>query len=220
MNPKPNVVTERFKFKERRQGNETIIQFVAVLKKMSEFWEFGTHLEDALRDQLIWGIKDQNIQKRLLSEESFNFKRCVELSVAMEAATNDVNQLQNQNQVEVLYQEPKNEPLMGSRSQRKAVSNSVQQKRSDVVCYCCGAVGHIKPKIFSSATNVIYTTITFVCRAFSRSQKNIRSGIPAGASYSRNCAISYSNVTSLDRNVCPITRQHIVSAITWKMWNS
>ncbi|CAI6374369.1 unnamed protein product [Macrosiphum euphorbiae] len=61
MNPKPNVVTERFKFKERRQGNETIIQFVAVLKKMSEFCGFGTHLEDALRDQLVWGIKDQNI---------------------------------------------------------------------------------------------------------------------------------------------------------------
>jgi len=75
MNPKPNVVTERFKFKERRQGNETIIQFVAVLKKMSEFCGFGTHLEDALRDQLVWGIKDQNIQKKLLSETSSNFKK-------------------------------------------------------------------------------------------------------------------------------------------------
>jgi len=75
MNPKTNVVTERFKFKEWRQGNETIIKFVAVLKKMSEICRFGTHLEDALRDQLVWGIKDQNIQKRLLSEESLNFKR-------------------------------------------------------------------------------------------------------------------------------------------------
>jgi len=57
MNPKPNVVTERFKLKERRQGNETIIQFVVVLKKMSEFCELGTHLEYALRDQLIWGSR-------------------------------------------------------------------------------------------------------------------------------------------------------------------
>ncbi|CAI6346683.1 unnamed protein product [Macrosiphum euphorbiae] len=146
MNPKPNVVTERFKFKEWRQGNETIIQFVAVLKKMSEFCGFGTHLEDALRDQLVWGIKDQNIQKRLLSEASLNFKRSVELSVAMEAATNDVNQLHNQNQVEVLYQEPKNELVVGSRVQRKAMSTGLRQKRTELVCYCCGEAGHVKPK--------------------------------------------------------------------------
>jgi hypothetical protein len=75
MNPKSNVVTERFQFKERRQGSETIMQLIAILKKMSEFCEFGTHLDDVLRDQLVWGIKDKTIQKRLLSEESLNFKK-------------------------------------------------------------------------------------------------------------------------------------------------
>ena len=66
INPKPNLITERYKFKERRQAaNETIIQFITGFKKMSEHCEFGTVLDDALRDQVIWGIRDSNIKKRL-----------------------------------------------------------------------------------------------------------------------------------------------------------
>lgn len=54
INPKPNIITERFKFKERRQAaNETPIQFITSLKKMSEHCEFGVTLNDALRDQII-----------------------------------------------------------------------------------------------------------------------------------------------------------------------
>ncbi|KAE9530092.1 hypothetical protein AGLY_011554 [Aphis glycines] len=70
INPKPNLITERYKFKERRQAaNETVIEFITGLRKMSEHCEFGTVLDDALRDQVIWGIRDSNIKKRLLSEE-------------------------------------------------------------------------------------------------------------------------------------------------------
>lgn len=59
----------------------------------------GTHLDNALRDQLIWDIKDNHIKKRLLLEEKLNLKKCVELCVSIVAATNDVNQ------AEVLFQE-------------------------------------------------------------------------------------------------------------------
>lgn len=41
MNPKPNVITERYKFKERRQAaSESVIQFITALKKLSEHCEF------------------------------------------------------------------------------------------------------------------------------------------------------------------------------------
>lgn len=50
-------------------------------------------LDGMLRDQLIWGLRDQHIKKRLLSEDDVSFKKCVELSLAMEAANNDVGQL-------------------------------------------------------------------------------------------------------------------------------
>lgn len=91
INPKPNLLTERYKFKERKQGSdETIHQFVTSLKKLSQFCEFGVNLDDSLRDQLVYGIKDINIKKRLLSETKLTFKRSVELCLSIEAADKDV----------------------------------------------------------------------------------------------------------------------------------
>lgn len=69
INPKPNMITEQHKFKKRKQLiNETIVQFVTASKIMSEYCEFLTSLDGALRDQLTSGLKDQNVKKRLLIE--------------------------------------------------------------------------------------------------------------------------------------------------------
>lgn len=95
INPKPNIITEHYKFKEHKQlGNETVVQFITILRKISEHYEFDTNLDDALRDQLIWGLKCQNIKERLLSENKLKtFKKCAEINIAMEVANNDVSQL-------------------------------------------------------------------------------------------------------------------------------
>lgn len=64
INPKPNIITERYKFKDHKQAaNEMVIQFITVLKKMSEHCEFGLVLDDALRDQIIWEF-ETSISKR------------------------------------------------------------------------------------------------------------------------------------------------------------
>lgn len=57
VNPKPNTVTERFKFKERKQVDESVMKFITSLKNMSELWEFGKHLNDDLRNQVIWASR-------------------------------------------------------------------------------------------------------------------------------------------------------------------
>lgn len=52
--PKPNSFTERYKFKERRQGSkESIKQYVAILQKMSKYCEYGAFLDDSMCDQLV-----------------------------------------------------------------------------------------------------------------------------------------------------------------------
>lgn len=43
------------------------MSFVTILK-MLELGEFGTYLDDVLRNQMVWSIKDHNIEKPLLSE--------------------------------------------------------------------------------------------------------------------------------------------------------
>ena len=66
--PKPLVITERFHFHRRnqRQG-ESIAEYVAELRRLATHCEFKTYLNEALRDRLVWGIRDESVQRRLLA---------------------------------------------------------------------------------------------------------------------------------------------------------
>lgn len=87
--PPPNFLMERFKFRDRKQlSNETINQYVEVLKKMSEFCQFESELENYLRDQLIWGVQSSEIKRRLLADGGkLSFNKCVEIATTMEQAS-------------------------------------------------------------------------------------------------------------------------------------
>ena len=62
--PKPSVIVERFKFHSRsRLERENVAEFVAGLRRLSEHCQFGTTLEDMLRDRLVCGISDDRIQR-------------------------------------------------------------------------------------------------------------------------------------------------------------
>ena len=54
--------------------------FVSQLHSLSENCGFGDTLEDMLRDRLVCGIRDNAIQKRLLSEHDLNFAKAVQLA--------------------------------------------------------------------------------------------------------------------------------------------
>ena len=59
------MTAERFKFHRQNQHeSETVAQFVVELKRLALRCEFGTFLEEALRDRLVCGKK-----KRANSEE-------------------------------------------------------------------------------------------------------------------------------------------------------
>ncbi|KAL3993537.1 DDB1- and CUL4-associated factor 15 [Sarotherodon galilaeus] len=74
--PKPLVIAERFRFHKRNQGEEeTVAQYVAVLKRLSEHCVFGAYLEDALRDRFVCGLKCETVQKRLLTEKDLTFRK-------------------------------------------------------------------------------------------------------------------------------------------------
>ena len=67
-NPRPPAIVQRFKFNSlKRQPGETVAHYVAELRKLTEYCEFGDTLDDMLRDKLVWGIEDARIQQRLLT---------------------------------------------------------------------------------------------------------------------------------------------------------
>ena len=61
--PKPSEIVERFKFHSRlRKEGENVTTFVAELRKLSEHLNFGESLEGMLRDRLVCGINNDQIQ--------------------------------------------------------------------------------------------------------------------------------------------------------------
>ena len=98
LNPRPLSVVYRCKFNSRfRQQGETIQQYVADLRNLSEHCEFGDQLEKMLRNPLVCGVNDERIQRRLLAKSQLEFKKAMELTTAMETADKNTRDLQNGN---------------------------------------------------------------------------------------------------------------------------
>ena len=63
LKPKPLTIAEWFKFNRRKQGGESIVQFLAELRKLAETCNFGVKLNEQLRDRLVQGLHSEPIQK-------------------------------------------------------------------------------------------------------------------------------------------------------------
>ncbi|CAC5419830.1 unnamed protein product [Mytilus coruscus] len=89
--------SQRCKFNSRsRQPNESVSQFVAELRQISEHCDYKATLDDMLRDRLVCGIKEDRIQRRLLAEPGLTFKKAMEVATAMEMAAKNAHDLQVQ----------------------------------------------------------------------------------------------------------------------------
>ena len=69
--PALNVIHERFLFNTRdKKEDESISEYVTLLRKMSEHCNFEEKVNEHLRDRLVVGVKDEKIQERLLGERT------------------------------------------------------------------------------------------------------------------------------------------------------
>ena len=94
-------VAERFRFYKRNQSKgETVLAYMADLKKLAAHCNFGGNLNEALRDKLVCGLCNVQIQKRLLSETKLKYSKALEIAVAMETAIRDASELQSELQPE------------------------------------------------------------------------------------------------------------------------
>ena len=97
LSPKPLEIAERFRFyKKNQQEGESILSYVAELRKLATHCNFGGNLNEALRDRLVCGLRNMQIQKRLLSEAKLKYSKAVEIAVAMETAIRDASELQSE----------------------------------------------------------------------------------------------------------------------------
>ena len=85
--PKPSPIVERFKFNSRvRRPGESISTFISELRSLAEHCEYGSSLDDMLRDRLVCGINDTQIQRRLLAKKDLTFQLAREEALGQKVA--------------------------------------------------------------------------------------------------------------------------------------
>ena len=92
--PKPLVIAERYRFHKRDQlPGDSIATYVAELRRFARHCNFGTNLEDCLRDRLVCGLSNTHIIKKLLAEKDLDLSKAIQLATVSETASRDAMEL-------------------------------------------------------------------------------------------------------------------------------
>lgn len=125
--PKPSCIMQRLKFNTRsHQQGESIADYVAALRKLTEFCEFGDKLNKMIRDRLVCGINNERIQRRLLSEPDLTYEKALKLAKTAESADKDTLKLKQQDCGQDM--DPPKPPVV-----------LYNNKRRKPACHRCGA---------------------------------------------------------------------------------
>lgn len=155
--PLPSIIVQRFNFHSRSQhSGENVSTYVAKLRKLSEHCNFGDTLNDMLRDRLVCGINNQQVQRRLLSEPDLTFAKALELAQAAEAAERNARELEStvpSAAVNAVLPGQKGGRVRRSKTRRsrptrcyRCDGNHLADKcrYKDSECHHCGKTGHLE----------------------------------------------------------------------------
>ena len=147
LTPPPSEIVQRFKFNSRfRRLGESVSSYVAELRALAEFCNFGGSLELMLRDRLVCGIGDETTQRLLLAEAELTFKKALEIATSQESVSKNVQTLRGfQSRVGTpASQVPPVEPVHLLKTGKQPQTPPEQKSKDSVAtCHRCGRGGHI-----------------------------------------------------------------------------
>ena len=149
--PDPNSILERFKFNKRdRKDGESVADYIAELRNLSRDCEYGDQLEEMLRDRLVCGIGDVNVQKKLLSEgKTLDFTKAQAIALSSEASAKHSKSLSHgasgESQIHKVdntanYSGKKATICFRCGDTRHSSDNCLFKNKT---CFACDKVGHI-----------------------------------------------------------------------------
>ena len=141
--PKPLVIAERYRFHKRDQlPGESIATYVAELRRFARHCNFGTNLDDCLRDRLVCGLSNTHIIKKLLAEKDLDLPKAIQLATASETASRDAMEL---GKTSVPASVHKLAHTSSQRSSTISQSRAPARSHSPAVteeCFRCGRTDH------------------------------------------------------------------------------
>ncbi|KYN14206.1 Uncharacterized protein K02A2.6 [Trachymyrmex cornetzi] len=146
---------------------------MAALQKLSLHCKFGDYLQTELRNQFVYGLKNQRIQSRLLETANLTRESALKIACGMELAEKGVSKLKEENQLETAVdfvgegakhkrtngREDRKGKKANQQGQRKDTSSTnrsnfkqnnkhnnkrFHSKFNDIVCFRCGQA-HLAP---------------------------------------------------------------------------
>lgn len=129
--PKPLEIVESYRFHlSRQESHQSVDDFMIELKKIAAHCNFNTFLDTALRNQLVFGLKNKTIRNRLLEESNLTLAKALQTAKAMELSERGNLEITH-NLKEVSYVQTKNRKkatnTMRQTSRRKMQPNRMEQ---------------------------------------------------------------------------------------------
>ena len=134
--PKPSVIVQHYQFNSRsRRAGESVADYVAELRHLSEHCEFGKTLNKMLRDRLVCGVEEAKIQRQLLAEPDLTFDKAFKLAIAVESAEENAKDL---------WQPISTATINRMQHKKNCHCHSATDcKFKTAECHKCGKKGHI-----------------------------------------------------------------------------
>ncbi|XP_077497623.1 uncharacterized protein LOC144108219 [Amblyomma americanum] len=156
--PQTSVIAERCRFNRRVQlEQESVEDFVLELKHLARKCNFGDFLQDALRDRLVAGIRNEETQRALFTTEGLTFQGACKIALDRELATQQAALLQQRGRSEALNAvgthercDRKTKDSTRGKSQKQKCSRCGKAHTSDSCwykrykCRRCSKVGHLQ----------------------------------------------------------------------------
>ncbi|XP_061570028.1 uncharacterized protein K02A2.6-like [Cololabis saira] len=150
--PKPSEIVQRYKFDSRnRKPSESVMEYVAELRRLAQDCNYGNTLQQRLRDRIVCGVNDDRIQRRLLSETDLTFDKAMSLAVSLETANKNAQDLQTSGATAKCFSITKGQQetrtFKGENREcyrcKGTTHTAADCRYKQEKCHACGKVGHL-----------------------------------------------------------------------------
>ena len=146
-----NETFERYIFRNRNQDeNEPIETYVTVLRALVRSCKFRDLEESLLRDQIVKGIRDDAVRRKLLQTRELNLQKAIDICRASEMSSRQLKEMKPSDDVHKVIESRKPRPAGRSGSER---NHHATQRNRDISrqtgrsCKFCGKQHEFKKEL-------------------------------------------------------------------------